>query len=348
MNWLGGLGFLALLLALLPDSKASSINIMSAESSGIQSDKIVPKVGRSAKILYIIYIFFTVLVTILLMIGKMSPLDAIIHAFGTVSTGGFSTKNASVGAFGAFSRYVIAIFMWICGVNFSQYYALARGKWRDFLRSEETFFYLAATIISVALITWNIFGSVFINVSAAFEAAFFNVISIFSTAGFSTTDFGLWPPLSQFILMILMFFGGCAGSTSGGIKCVRVILLSKCAKREISRQLRPNVVRPIKLGGQFVDEKILRSIKVYFFIYVAIITIATTLVLFDGFDIITTLTAVLSSISNIGPGLGATSPSGSFAAFSPISKIIMSFCMIAGRLELFPILSLAKNDFSKT
>jgi trk system potassium uptake protein TrkH len=345
-HWVGGMGVLALVIAILPLANANTFHIMQAESSGPSTDKFVPRMGRVVRILYSIYILLTLIQLILLLLGGMSLYDSLIHSFGTAGTGGFSDKNASVAAFGSvYIETVITVFMFIFGVNFTIYYAIFRGDWRSALRDEELRFFCALTVISVALIVWNTKGQVFQSWMETFRYAAFQVCSIITTTGFSTADFNKWPAFSQFILLLLMLVGASAGSTSGALKCVRVVLLSKLAAREFVRLLHPDSVKVIKLNGRAVDEGMLSGVAIFFFLYIAILIAAALMILLDGKDLLSSFTAVLSCIGNIGPGIGIVGPMGNFAGFSPAAKVVLSLCMVMGRLEIYPILLLAAPLF---
>ncbi|MDR3207814.1 MAG: TrkH family potassium uptake protein [Oscillospiraceae bacterium] len=345
-HWMGGLGFLVLMLALL-SNRASALHIMKAESTGPSTDKFVPKLRQVAKILYMIYLGMTVAVTLLLLLGGMDLYDALIHAFGTASTGGFSSRDLSVGAFGsAYVEIVIAVFMVLCGVNFTLYHMLRGRKWKLVLRDEELRFYLIVVAAATLLIFVDRTG---VGVSQSFgvtlRESFFQVGSIITTTGYATANFDLWPVFSQCVLLLLMFLGGSAGSTAGGLKCVRFLLLVKIARREVARLLHPRAIKTVTLGGKIVEEETLSGVMIYFFLYVAILALAGFIVALDGKDLLSSASAVLASVSNIGPGLGVVGPMGSYADFSVLSKLTLSACMILGRLEIYPFLLLCAPSF---
>jgi len=347
-HWMGGMGVLVLVIAVLPSVKANRLHIIKAETPGPVPEKFVPKVGQVAKILYMIYIAMTVMEVIFLLVGGMPLYDSLIHAFGTASTGGFSNRNESVGAYNSvFIDAVITIFMLLFGVNFSVYYALLKGNVKSILRDEELRFYLGTVIATIVLIVLNTYGSVFKTIGEAIRYSSFQVSSIITTTGFSTADFTLWPSFSQCLLVFLMFLGASAGSTGGGIKCLRVLLLFKIIKREITKIIHPRSVQTIKINGKMVNEEILAEVMTYFFAYMAIFIVATIVVSLDNQDITSTATAVISCLSNIGPGLGIVGPAGNYAGFSNISKAVLSLCMILGRLEIYPILLLFTPAFWK-
>jgi trk system potassium uptake protein TrkH len=346
-HWVGGMGVLVLMLAILPSAGANTFHIMRAESTGPSADKFVPKVGSAAKILYGIYAVITLTQAILLCLGGMTLYDSLIHTFGTVGTGGFSDKNASVAAFGSvYIEIVIAVFMALSGVNFTLYHALLRRDWKTVLRDEELRFYCALIFISALYVTVNTyFGNIYKSIGEAARYASFQVISIVTTTGFSTADFNMWPAASQCVLLILMLVGASAGSTAGGMKCVRIILLVKIAKREFVRLIHPNSVNVVKLNGRTIEAETLAGVMIFFFLYIAALIAATTIISLDGSDIVTSATSVLSCLSNIGPGLGSVGPTGSFAGFSPLCKFALSLCMVIGRLEIYPVLLLCVPEF---
>lgn len=347
-HWVGGMGVLVLMLAIMPSAKTGNVHLMNAESPGPSPEKFVPHIGHMAKILYCIYALITLIEIVFLLAGKMSLYDALIHAFGTAGTGGFSNKNASVAAFNSpYIEIVITVFMLLFGVNFSLYYGAYRQKFKDIVRDEEFRFYFGIVFATIALITLNTYFSLYRSVAESLRHASFQVGSIITTTGYASTDFTGWPVFSQYILVLLMFVGASAGSTGGGIKCVRILLLLKVVKREIDRLVHPNAVKTITLNGKAVDEKKLSTVLTFFFLYLSIAFLAIIIVSLDNMDMATSATAVFATISNIGPGLGAVGPAGNFADFSAVSKMVMSLCMIIGRLEIYPILVLLTPTFWK-
>jgi len=348
-HWLGGMGILVLMIAILPSVSASTINIMIAESPGPSPGKLVPKIRETAKILYIIYIAMTAVLVVLLLLGGMPLFDALIHAFGTASTGGFSSRNAGVSAYNSvYIDVVITVFLFLFGVNFTLYYYLfLKRDFKSVLRDEELRFYFGVVVGAIVLIALNIKGTVYQTIGEAIRYASFQVTSIISTAGFATADFNLWPSFSKIILVLLMLTGSCAGSTAGGIKCVRIVLLLKIIRREITRLIHPNAVQPVKLNGRRVDEETLSGVMAFFFFWMLIIAVSVLIVSLDGKDLVTSTTAVLATVNNVGPGLGAVGPTGNFADFSALSKTVMSLCMLIGRLEVYPIMLLCFPSFWK-
>lgn len=347
-HWMGGMGVLILMIAILPSVNASTINIMKAESPGPSPGKIVPKISETAKILYTIYIVLTVIQVVLLLAGGMTLFDALIHAFGTTSTGGFSSKNASVAAYGSvYIETVITIFMFLCGVNFTLYYLLSKRNLKTVLRDEELRFYFGIVFIAIVLIVLNTSGTVYCTIGESIRYAAFQVSSIITTTGYATADFNIWPVFSQLILVLLMFIGASAGSTGGGLKCIRILLLAKIIKREIAKINHPSAVQTVKINGRIVDEETLSGIMAFFFFWILIFAVSVLVVSLDGKDLITSTTAVAATLNNIGPGLGLVGPMGNFADLSVLSKLVLSVCMIVGRLEIYPIMLLFLPSFWK-
>ena len=340
-HWIGGMGVLVMTLAILPSAKAGTLQIMKAESPGPNPGKLVPKVGQTAKILYGIYGIITIIEVILLKVAGMPLFDSLIHTFGTVGTGGFSSKGLSVGAYNnIYVEIIITIFTFACGVNFSLYYQAIKGNIKEIFKDEEFRFYLGIVLVSIVLITLNLYGNIFKTIGESLRHSSFQVVTIITTTGYSTTDFNLWPTFSKMILLTLMFIGGCAGSTSGGIKNIRILLLFKVIKREILKVVHPKAVYTIKVDGKSIDEETLMSVGGFFFIYMIIFIFSIFIVSLDGFDMTTSISAVAATLGNIGPGFGMVGPMGSFSEFSVLSKIVMSLDMIIGRLEIYPILLL--------
>ena len=339
-HWLGGMGVLILTTALLPFLGINSTHLIRAESPGPVKSKLVPRASQSSKILYAIYLALTAIQVLCLRIAGMPLYDSLIHAFGTAGTGGFSNRNLSVGAYGnpAF-EIIITIFMLLFSINFALYFLILTGKVKQALKSDELRFFLGVTTLAIVIISVDI-ASHFSSYADAIRAAAFQVASVISTTGFSTVDFNRWPELSRMLLVILMFIGACAGSTGGGMKCSRILVILRTIAAQVRSIIHPRAVSVVKLDGAPLSDSTVRTIYAYSATYI-IITFASALVVgLDNFSFGTTLTAVITCISNVGPGLEAVGPMGNFAAFSPLSKIVLSFCMIIGRLEIFPILVL--------
>lgn len=347
-HWIGGMGVLIMTLAILPSAGAGTLQIMKAESPGPNPSKLVPKMGQTAKILYGIYLIITIIQVILLKIAGMPWYDSIIHTFGTVGTGGFSSKALSIGTYNnVWIEIIITFFMLICGANFSLYYQALKGNIKGIFKDQEFKCYIGVVFISILLITLNIHGSVFHTLGQAIRHSSFQVASIITTTGYATTDFNLWPLFSKMILLGLMFLGGCAGSTAGGIKNIRFLLLFKVLRRELLKIIHPKAVYTVKFGDKSVDEETLKGIASFFFVYMAIFVGTILIISLEGFDVMTSISSVATSIGNVGPGFGMVGPMGSFADFSDLSKIVLSMCMIIGRLEIYPILVLFVPEFWK-
>ena len=338
--WLGGMGVLVFVLAVLPMSGNRSMHIMRAEVPGPTVGKLVPRIRKTASILYLLYIALTLVETVLLVAGGMSFYDALLHAFATAGTGGLSTRALSIGYYNsAYIDIVVGVFMILFGVNFSLYYLILLGNIRTALRNEELRWFLGVIAFSVLTIAFDI-RNLYGGVGHALRYSFFQVTSIISTTGFATADFNLWPEYSKFLLVLLMFVGGCAGSTAGGLKVSRVMLLFKSCTIEVKKMLRPRCIEEVRLDGKPVDGQTVYNALTYFTFYIIILLIAGLIVSLDGLDFTTNFTAALSCLSNVGPGLSLVGPTGSFAIFSPLSKIVLMICMLLGRLEIFPLLLL--------
>ncbi len=340
-HWIGGMGVLVLTLALLPRLSGRTSHLIKAESPGPTLSKIVPRMADTAKILYIIYLVLTLLEFVLLMVVGMQPYDAAIHALGTAGTGGFSNYGASIGAFASPAiDVIITVFMVLFGVNFALFYCLITGNVRALLRSEELRWYLgiftAASIgITVALLPQM--GSI----PQALRYATFQVASVMSTTGYATADFDLWPVAAKTILFLLMFLGGCAGSTAGGMKICRIAMLWKQGVRSVRHTFQPRKVQVVRFEGKGVDEALLRETASFAVVYVVMILLGMLLLSFEGkYTLETNLASALTCVSNVGPGLGATGPAGNFSGYGAYAKLVCCFLMLAGRLELFPMLAL--------
>lgn len=339
-HWIGGMGVLVLSVALIPKMGAQAVHLLRAESTGPNPGKLVPKLGETTRILYLIYIGLSGIMTVILMALGMSPYDALIHMFGSAGTGGFSNYNASVGHFNnpAIDN-VISTFVLLFGINFSLYFLLLQRNIKDILKNEELRAYVLITLASVALVAVSIlpiYGSVW----EALRYSYFQVSSIITSTGYATADFNLWPMASKSILVALMLFGCCAGSTGGGIKIIRGLIMAKGIMREVKKTINPRSVAALKIQGRVVEEKMVMQVMMFFFTYILLVVVGTLLISIDNFSFETSLTAVITCISNIGPGLGDVGPTGNFSAFSPFSKLVLSLLMLIGRLEIFPVLML--------
>lgn len=339
-HWIGGMGVLVFIMAVLPMSGEHSMHIMRAEVPGPTVGKLVPRVRQTAKILYLIYIAMTLLEMLLLLLGGMSFYDALLHAFATAGTGGFSTRGASIAAFDSlYLEMVIAVFMVLFGVNFNLYFLLLIGRWKDALKSEELHWYLGIIAASVMAITLGI-SKMYGGIATGLRHAFFYVASITSSTGFGTVDFVTWPEYCKWIIVMLMFCGACAGSTGGGIKTSRIIILFKNVACEIRQMIHPRAVTRVQLDGKRVDSDGLKAVSTFFTSFMLLLITGSFLVSLDGYDMATNFSAVLSSLSNIGPGMSLIGPTGNYNIFSYGSKLVLTVMMLIGRLEIFPILIL--------
>ena len=346
-HWIGGMGVLVFIMAVIPASTERSIHILRAEVPGPIVGKIVPKMRDTAKILYLIYIALTVIEIAFLLFGGMSLFDSIVHAFGTAGTGGFGIKADSISSYSPYLQWVITVFMCIFGVNFNLYYLILAKKIKSILRSEELWVYVGILVVSTVIIAINI-SNIYGNVADTIRESSFQVVSIMTTTGYATADFNMWPEFSKSILLILMFFGSCAGSTAGGFKLSRVILLVKMVKREIQFLLHPRSVGTVRFEGKKVDVPVLKSVSAYTAIYLVSFLTLFILLAFDKFDLLTNFSAAAACFNNIGPGLSAVGPAANYGDYSVFSKLVLSVAMLFGRLEIYPILFvLSPSTWSK-
>lgn len=342
-HWVGGMGVLVFMLALLPMAEPSSMHLMKAESPGPSVGKLVPKVRSTAKILYQIYFVLTVVMLACMILTGCPLFDSINLTFATAGTGGFGVLDSSAAEYGAATQWVMTIFMILFGVNFNVYFLFYVKRFKEGMKSEEARAYLGIIASAVLLISVNIFYMVR-NLELTVRQAAFQVASIITTTGFSSVDFDLWPEFSKGILVLLMFCGACAGSTGGGIKVSRILILCKTIRKELHIFLHPNAVKKIKMDGKVIPHEVLRSTNIFIIVYILIIAGSVFLIAFDDFDLITNFTAVTATFNNIGPGLELVGPIGNFGMFSWFSKIVLTFDMLAGRLEIFPLLLLFVRD----
>ena len=343
-HWLGGMGVLVLAIALLPSLGARTLHVMRAESPGPVVSKLVPKASQSSKILYGIYCAITLMEVLCLRIAGMPWYDSITHSFATAGTGGFSVRNLSIASYqSAAIEVIVIIFTLLFSINFGLYFLLLSGKVRQVFHSDELRFFLGTVVLSATLIAINI-RDYYDTLWDTIRHAAFQVSTIISTTGFSSANFDQWPEFSRMLLVILMFCGACAGSTGGGIKCSRVLLLLRCIRREIRQIIHPRSVRVVKLDGRTVEEDTLRSVLLFFATYMFITLGAALVVALDNFSFGTTFTAVAACINNVGPGLETVGPISNYAGFSGLAKLVLSLCMIIGRLEVLPILVLFSRD----
>ena len=336
-HWLGGMGVLILTTALMPFLGISSNHLIRAESPGPVKSKLVPRASNSSKILYSIYLGLTLVQVVALRMVGMPWFDAVVNAFATAGTGGFSIRNTSIAAYhNPAAEVVLTVFMLLFPLNFALYFLLLTGRVKQVLKSDELRFFLGVVGVSTLAIAWNT-ASRFDSLWTTLRTAAFQVASIISSTGFATVDYDAWPQFSRLVLMMLMFIGSCAASTGGGMKCSRILVLLRSARREIATIVHPRSVSVVRLDGVPLSEEVLRTTHCYFFLYFLTVGAAALLVSFDNFSFGTTVTAVIACVSNIGPGLETVGPMGNFAPFSDLSKVVFSICMVIGRLEMFPI-----------
>ena len=339
-HWVGGMGVLVFVMAILPMSDGHGMHLMRAEVPGPSVGKLVSRMSESAKILYQIYTALTVLEIIILLLGGMPFFDSCVHAFGSAGTGGFSNRNLSVGAYqNPFFDVVIGTFMLLFSINFNLYYYLLIRRFTEVVKSETLWTFVGIVAASVLAIAANI-TAMYDSFFTSLRHAYFQVASIISTSGFSTVDFDQWPAFSRAVLTVLMFIGACAGSTGGGIKVDRLIILVKASIRDMKKMLHPNAVASVRFEGKPLPERNIQGVHTFIAVYLMIFVVSYLLLSLEGFDLISTFTALSACINNIGPGLGMVGPTGNFSAFSPASKLLLSFDMLVGRLEVFPMLLL--------
>ena len=345
-QWLGGMGIIVLSLAILPMLGVGGMQLFKAEVPGPTADRLKPRIQDTAKLLWGVYVLLTGAEVIMLMAGGMSFFDGINHAFTTMATGGFSTKNASVAAYdSAYIDWVITFFMILAGVNFSLHYLALRGRIGDFIRNEEFLFYTGLIMVGTILITLLNMGHIYPDFLDNLRFSAFQVVSIMTTTGFATADYELWPVLCQYLLIFSMFIGGCAGSTGGGMKVARILLLFKHTQVQLFRLIHPRAVRLVKLGDRPVDKDVMQSILGFFALYLGVFVAASFIMAGIGMDLPSAGASVIATLSNIGPGLGSVGPVDNFAHVPAFGKLVLAFCMLLGRLELFTVLVLVFPSF---
>ncbi|MBW6510865.1 MAG: TrkH family potassium uptake protein [Desulfuromonadaceae bacterium] len=345
-HWLGGMGIIVLSLAILPMLGVGGMQLFKAEVPGPTTDRLKPRIQDTAKLLWGVYVLLTAAETLLLMYGGMNFFEAICHSFATLATGGFSTRNASVAAFDSpFIEWVIIVFMFLAGINFSLHYHALRGRFQEYRRNEEFLTYVGITLVVTIVLTFLTFDTGHGALATSLRDSAFQTVSILTTTGFGTADYELWPVLAQYLLVFLMFVGGCAGSTGGGMKVARILLLFKHAQVSVFRLIHPRAVRLAKLGGTPVDREVMQSILGFFALFMGIFVAASFMLAATGLDLVSAAAAVIATLSNIGPGLGSVGPTDNFAHVSDPGKGILIFCMLAGRLELFTVLVLFFPSF---
>ncbi len=336
-HWIGGMGILVFILTVLPITGGATMNLMKAESPGPQVSKIVPKVKETSKILYVLYTGLTLVEIAILLLGGAPLYDALTISFGTAGTGGFAIKNSSIGGYSPFIQYAVRVFMILFGVNFNVYYLMAKKQFKQALKTEEVHWYFAIIALSVLFLTINS-RDFFERLEPAFRGAFFHVASIITTTGFAVGDYNGFPQFSKVILVLLMFIGACAGSTGGGLKVSRIAIMLKNIKVEVEKTIHPRTVMNVHMDSKPVEKSVISSIYGYLLGYIAVYIFSMLIISLDNFDFLTTFSSVAATINNIGPGFNVVGPTGNFSSFSYLSKLVFSFDMIAGRLEILPVL----------
>ena len=354
-HWLGGMGIVVLTVAILPMLGVGGMQLFRAEAPGPQTDRLTPRIAQTAKLLWGVYILLSVVETLLLWLGDMTLFDALCHTFGTMATGGFSTKNQSIAHYNSvYIETVITVFMFLAGTNFALHYRALRGDVKSYFKDTEFRFYCIVVFVGILLISWNIVRFKNIDGQVPYDSvwdsiryASFQVLSITSTTGYGTADFEMWPALSQFILITLMFYGGCAGSTGGGMKQIRFLLLIKQSGAEIKRLIFPHAILPIRVNDRVVPSEVLTHVLGFFFFFIGIFAIVTCIMSTLGLDLITAASCTIAAMGNIGPGLGDVGPLDNYAHIATAGKFILSFCMLLGRLEIYTVLILFSSNFWK-
>ncbi len=336
-HWIGGMGVLVFVMAIIPDVSDRSIHLIRAEMPGPNVGKLVPRAKDTAKILYLIYIVITAMEVVFLLAGGMSFFESLVHSFATAGTGGFGVKSDSLANYSPYLQWIIAIFMFLFGINFNLYYLILVKKFKAILKSTELWVYMAIVALSTAIIAANIY-SLYNNLSDTLRHSAFQVSSIITTTGFSSVNYELWPGLSKGILFVLIFIGGMAGSTAGGLKVSRLVILLKLIRKEIRHMLHPRSVNSIEFEGKTLEKETINSVSVYFVVYIVCFFSIFLLICLEPFSLETNLSAVAACFNNVGPGFGAAGPACNYADYSGFSKIILSFAMLLGRLEIFPLI----------
>jgi trk system potassium uptake protein TrkH len=345
IQWLGGMGIILLSIAILPFLGVGGMQLYRAEVPGPVIDKLRPRIAETAKILWQTYLLISGLEVALLFVGGMSPFDAICHAFTTMATGGFSTKGSSIAAFGHYHRIVITFFMFLAGTNFALHYRFLKGGYKGYWLDREFRFYLTFILVGIGIVFWYLLSHVGGGWGNRLEDAAFQVVSILTTTGYATADFGVWPPFCQYFLLLLMFIGGCAGSTGGGLKCIRIMLLYKYAQQQLRKIIHPQAVIAVKFGEQNISVSVLNGVLGMVILFLGIFVLGSIAMSFLGLDIVTSMSAVAAALGNIGPGLGKVGPAAHYAHVPAIGKGILIFCMLAGRLEVYTIVILIFPEF---
>ncbi len=346
IQWLGGMGIIVLSLAILPILGVGGMQLYKAEVPSPVPDKLQPRIRETARILWKVYVLFTVAQVVLLVLGGMGIFDALNHALTTMPTGGFSTKNASMAHFDSvYLDFVVAFFMLLAGINFSLHYQLLKGDTLAFWRNAECRFFLAATVVLTLVVTLNIYGTVYDKIGDAFRYGAFQLVSILTTTGYATADYEQWPAMSQLILLLCMFLGGSAGSTAGGMKCLRIMVCFKYCYKELFTLIHPHAVSRIKIDGRSVPDDVVRSVLGFLALYLGLFAFSSVLLAGLGVDFITAFAAVATTIGNVGPGFGMVGPVENFAAIPVLGKWLLIWCMLLGRLEIYTVIILLVPEF---
>lgn len=346
-HWLGGMGIVVLAVAILPMLGVGGMQLFRAEAPGPQKERLTPRIAQTAKLLWGVYVLLSSIEVLLLWLGGMTLFDALCHTFGTMATGGFSTKNLSIGQYNSvYFDVVITFFMFLAGTNFALHYRALRGNFSSYLSDSEFRFYALIFLLCTGLIVWNTMSMkvgetvIYDSFGDALRYATFQVGAIITGTGYGTFDFEKWPALSQFLLVVLMFFGGCAGSTTGGLKQIRFLLLIKQGYVEIKRFILPHAVLPVKVGDRVVPQEVMTNVLGFFFLFIGIFAIVTCIMAALGLDLVSAAASTIATMANIGPGLGSVGPTDNYAHIPTVGKFILSFCMLLGRLELYTVLVL--------
>jgi trk system potassium uptake protein TrkH len=347
-HWIGGMGIIVLSLAILPFLGVGGMQMYRAEVPGPTADRLTPRIAQTAKILWGVYFAFTAVEAVLLMFGGMSLFDALCHSFGTLATGGYSTQNGSIGSYGsAYIDYVVIFFMLIAGTNFALHYRFIRGDFKAYFRNQEFLFFMSLVALATLLIGIDTYVTHYGTLGETVQKSLFQVTAILTTTGYGTADYEQWSFSSQFILFMLMFFGGCAGSTGGGIKMLRVHVLVKSVFAEITRLVHPHAVVPVRIGGQTVPREVVANIVGFFILFVMIFVVSVFIMSAMGLDMATSFGSVAATLSNIGPGLGAVGPTDNYAHIPTVGKWFLTFLMLSGRLEVYTVIILLSPSFWK-
>lgn len=346
IQWLGGMGIIVLVVAILPALGAGGMQLFKSEVPGPEKDRLTPRIKESAKLLWQVYIIISALQVGCLYFTGMSLFDALTNMFGTMATGGFNPKNLSTGAYNnPVFEIIIIFFMFVAGANFTLHYQTLHGNIKSLFKDKEFLFYGGVVLIAILAVTTDLRVTIYNSIFTALRYASFQVVSIVTTTGFATADYDIWPAFSKSILLILMFIGGCAGSTGGAIKNIRILLLIKQAQREFRKLIHPQAVFPIRLGDKIVSEDVIRNITGFFFLYIFIFVICTFIMTILGLDIVSAMASVAATLGNVGPGLGLVGPIQNYAFIPPLGKIVLTICMLLGRLEIYTVLVLVVPEF---